>query len=154
MAREDLPAGVKLRADRLGNAEDHAAGQRPPQAAEPADDHRLEGVEQPCRPDGGREVGADRHEGAGERHHRERQCHGEREDMAVVDAHQRRRLMVVRGRAEGHAEPGAEEQKLQARDYPERREEDDEREPTDGNLIADGDARRLQRAGLEPLCVG
>ena len=74
--------------------------------------------------------------------------------MAVVDAHQRRRLMVVRGRAEGHAEPGAEEQKLQARDHPECREEDDKREPADGNLIADGDARSLQRAGLEPLCVG
>ena len=36
MARENLSAGVELRADGLGHAEDDAARQRPPKAAEPA----------------------------------------------------------------------------------------------------------------------
>ena len=37
------------RAERLGDAENHAAQERAPKAAEPADDHRLEREDQPSR---------------------------------------------------------------------------------------------------------
>ncbi len=53
-------------ADRLRDAEDDAAGERAPEAAEPADDHRLEGVDQPGRPDGRIEIGADAEEEGGD----------------------------------------------------------------------------------------
>src|SRR5439155_27371939 len=51
VAGEQLPARIDLRADRLRHAEDDAAGQRAPHAAEPADDDRLEAEDQPRRPD-------------------------------------------------------------------------------------------------------
>ena len=62
MAGEDLPFRIDRGADRLRDADDDAAGERAPQAAEPADDHRLEGVDQPRRADGRIEVGADAEE--------------------------------------------------------------------------------------------
>ena len=46
---EDLPAGIKMRADRLRHAEDQSARERAPQAAEPADDYGLETEDQPRR---------------------------------------------------------------------------------------------------------
>ena len=42
MAGEYLPLGIDVRADGLCQPDDDAAGQRPPQAAETADDDRLE----------------------------------------------------------------------------------------------------------------
>src|SRR5579883_450330 len=50
MAGENLPGGVELRADRLGDAERDAADQRAPKAAEAAEHHRFEGDEQTARP--------------------------------------------------------------------------------------------------------
>src|SRR5436189_6336540 len=55
---QDLPFRIDLGADGLGDADDDAAEQRAPQAAEPADDDGLEGIEQACGPDGGVEGGA------------------------------------------------------------------------------------------------
>ncbi len=49
MAGQDLPFRIDPPSDRLRQPEHDAARQRPPQAAEPADDHRLECVEQPRR---------------------------------------------------------------------------------------------------------
>ena len=45
-------------ADSLRHTDDDAAGERPPQAAEAANDDGLEGVEEPGRADAGVEVGA------------------------------------------------------------------------------------------------
>ena len=45
MPGQDLPFGIDLGADGLRDAEDDTAGQRPSKAAEPADNHRLEGIE-------------------------------------------------------------------------------------------------------------
>ena len=59
MAGKNLPVGIDRGADGLGDAEHDAAGQRAPEDAEPADDHRLEGEDQPRRADGGIEIGAD-----------------------------------------------------------------------------------------------
>ena len=58
MAGEDLPFRIDRGADGLRDADDDAAGQRAPEAAEAADDHGLEGIDQPRRPDGRIEIGA------------------------------------------------------------------------------------------------
>src|SRR5438445_521854 len=62
MAREYLPAGIDLRADGLRHAENDAAGQRAPHAAESADDDRLEAEDKPRGPDRRIEIGAHRDE--------------------------------------------------------------------------------------------
>src|SRR5258708_10759678 len=58
MPGEDLPFGIDVGADGLGDADDHSAGERPPETPEPADDHRLERIEQARRPAGGIEGSA------------------------------------------------------------------------------------------------
>ena len=73
--------------------------------------------------------------------------------MAVIHPHQGGGGAVVGSRAEGGTQAGAGEQYLQAGDHGERGEEDEEREPADRDPLADGDARRLQRADLEPAGV-
>src|SRR6516164_1198222 len=45
VTRQDLPFRIDARADGLGETENDAASQRPPEAAEAADDHGLEGIE-------------------------------------------------------------------------------------------------------------
>ena len=155
MAGEHLPARIDLRADRLRDAEDDAAGERAPQAAEPADDHRLEAEDQPRRADRRIEIGAHRQKHAGDRDHRERQRHGEREDVAVVEAHQLRHRRIVGGGAEGAAERGAVEHELQRRRSPRRRR----RTGCSGSTpietpSARRKARDLDRAGLQLAAVG
>src|SRR5689334_4940322 len=56
MAGEDLPFRIDPGADGLRDPEHDAAGERTPEAAEPADDHRLERIEQPGRADGRIEI--------------------------------------------------------------------------------------------------
>ena len=56
-----------LGADGLRDADHDAAGERAPQAAEAADDHRLERVDQPRRADGRIEIGADAEKERGDR---------------------------------------------------------------------------------------
>ena len=62
------------------SADDDAAGERAPEAAEAADDHGLEGVEEPGRTDAGIEVGAGAEKEAGDCADRERDAHGDRID--------------------------------------------------------------------------
>ena len=69
MAGEDLPFRIDRRADRLRHADDDAAGERAPERAEPADDDRLEGVDQPRRSDGRIEIGARAEIERGDGHH-------------------------------------------------------------------------------------
>ena len=89
------PEHGKATADRLGDAEDHAAGECAPGAAEAADDDGLEGVDEACGADGGVEVGADGHEDAGDGDHGERDGGRDGEEVAVVDAHDLGGLGVV-----------------------------------------------------------
>jgi hypothetical protein len=103
MAGEHLPARIDARADRLRDAEDRPAGQRAPQAAEPADDDRLEREDQPRRPDRRIEIGA---------HPRNTPAIATTASAtpiatakdACVDAHQLRAVGIVGGGAEGAAE--------------------------------------------------
>src|ERR1043166_3511877 len=64
---QEIPAGIELRADRLRDAEDDAARERAPHAAEPADDDGLETEDQTRRADRRIEVGAHREQHAGDR---------------------------------------------------------------------------------------
>ena len=83
-------------------------GKRAPQAAEAADDHRLERVEQPRRADGRIEIGAHAEIERGDRRSPPWRCPSRAQKMRlVVDAHQLRDFEIVGGRAEGAAERGA-----------------------------------------------
>ena len=59
MAGEERQADIDLAADRLGDAEEDAADERPPQAAEAADDDGLEAEDQQDRAGEGIEIDAD-----------------------------------------------------------------------------------------------
>src|ERR1051325_8589891 len=63
---QEVPAGVELRADRLGGAENAPPRERPPHAAEPADDDGLETEDQTRRADRRIEVGAHREQHTGD----------------------------------------------------------------------------------------
>ena len=105
VAGEDLPGRRQRGAERLRDAQHHAANQRAPQAAEPADDHGLERQDQPDRPGRRIEIGADGKQHAGER----REDHGDRHAPARTDGdcrcpstrrcRHRRRRRETRGRA-------------------------------------------------------
>ncbi len=154
MSGEHLPAGIDLRADRLRHAENDAADQRAPHAAEAAHDHRLEAEDQARRPDRRIEIGPDRQQHAGDRHHRERERHREREDVTVVEADELRHVLVVGGGAERAPDRRAVEQPLQAGDHRDRERELDERQRPDREAGAELDAVDLDRAGLQPAAVG
>ncbi|MCY1391038.1 hypothetical protein D9M71_58660 [compost metagenome] len=153
MAGEDLPARVDACADGLGDTEDHPADQGAPEAAEAADDHRLETVEQARRADAGVEAGTHREEHPGDGHHRHRQGHGQAEDVAVVDAHQLRGGLVVRGGAEGAAQAGLVEQELQAADHRQGAAEYQQRHHAEAEATH-GDAGHFQVALGELPAVG
>jgi hypothetical protein len=121
MPGQDLPFGIDLGADGLGDADDDAAGQRAPQAAQAADDDGLEGVEQACGPDRRVEVGAHAEIERGDGDHTMAMAGGEREDVAVVDAHQLGDLRIIGGGAEGAAQLGAVEYEIERQDHADRR---------------------------------
>src|SRR6516225_8643197 len=112
MPGELLPAGIDVRADGLRHAEDDAARQRSPLAAEAADDDGFEAEDQARRSDRRIEIGAYGNENAGDRNDGERDCHGDSKDMAVVEPHQLRNGGVVRGGTKGAPQGGAIEQYL------------------------------------------
>ncbi len=85
---------------------------------------------------------------------RERERHRQREDVAIVEAHQLRHRLVVGGGAEGAAERRAVEQPLQAGDHRDRERELDERQHADREPAAELDAVDLDRAGLQLAAVG
>ena len=145
MAGQQLPARIDLRADRLRHAEDDAAGQRAPHIAEPADDDRLEAEDQPRRADRRIEIGAHRQEHAGDGDDGERQRHRHGEHVAGVEAHQLRHRLVVGGGAEGAAERGAIEQRLQAGDHRHRDGELDERQHADPDAVQHLEGLNLDR---------
>ena len=66
-------------------------------------------------PIGGIEIGADGEEHAGDRDDGERQRHGERENVAVVEAHELGDRWIVGGGAEGAADRRAIEQRSAGR---------------------------------------
>src|SRR5262245_52087502 len=117
MPGEHLPAGIDVGADALGDAEQDAAEKRAPQAAEAADDHGLEAENQPRRSDRWIKIGAHRDEHAGDRDDGERQRHAEREDVAVVEAHELRHRLVIGGGAERAPQRRAIEYELHAADH-------------------------------------
>ncbi len=151
---KQLPARIDLRADRLRHAEDDAAGKRAPHAAEPADDDGLEAEDQPRRSDRRIEIGAHGDEHAGDRNDRQRQRHGEREDVPVVEAHQLGDGLVIRGRPKGAAERSAIEQKLQRADHGHSDDELQQRKHADPDARCQRKARDFDRAGAQPPAVG
>lgn len=153
MPGQHLPAGIDLGAGRLDHAQDDAAGQRPPQAAEAADDHRLEPVDQPVRPDRRVEIAPHRQEHAGDGDHRERQRHRQPEDVAGVQAHQPRHRRVVRDGPEGAAERRAVEQQLQPADHHHGHGELRQRQDADAEPVGDPPRGHLDRPRLQPAAV-
>ena len=128
--------------------------ERAPQAAQPADDHGLEAEDQPRRSLRRIEIGAHRQEHAGDRHHRKRQRHGQRKDVAIVEPHELRHRGIVGGGAEGAAERGAVEHELQAADHRDRDGELQQRQHADIDAAEQADCRHLDRAGLQFDAVG
>ncbi len=126
----------------------------PHRLPKPADDDGLEGVEQACRPDGRVEIGAhaEIERGDGDHHHGD--GGGEREDVAVVDAHQLGDLRIVGGGAEGAAELGAVEHEVERQDHADRRGERQELHGAEGDAAAERNRGGLDGAGLEALAVG
>ena len=151
---QDLPFGIDRRSHRLGHADDDAARQRAPEAAEPADDDRLEGVEQAGGADGGVEVGTHPEIERGHPDHHHRHRHGQREHPAVVDAHQLRDLGIVRGGAEGPAQLGAIEQELQSEDDADGRCQREQLHCAHRHAAAQRQRGRLDGACAETLAVG
>src|ERR1700722_17710123 len=150
---EDLPGRRQRGTDRLRDAQDHAADQRAPHAAEAADDHRFKRQNQPDWTGRRIEVRSDRKQHAGDRgeDHRDAQRNGV--ELAVVDAHQLGGVGIVGDGAKSAPEAGAVEQKLQAAEREQRDAENQERIDADRDA-AELQARSLDRALLEPLGVG
>ena len=78
----------------------------------------------------------------------------QRVQVAVVDAHQLGGVGIVGGGAEGAAEAGAIEQKLQAADRQHRHREHQQRIDPDRDAARKLQARGLDRALLQPVGVG
>ena len=73
--------------------------------------------------------------------------------MPVVETHQLRNRGIVRSRPKRATEGRAIEQHLQAADHSKGGEELQERQNSDPNGFAQGEARHLDRAGVEPAAV-
>ncbi len=127
---------------------------RAPHAAQPADDHGLEGQNQPDRAGRGIENGADAEQHAGDRGEDHRDAERQRVELAIVDAHQLGGVGVVGDCAEGAADAGAVKQKLQAGDGEDRDRKNQERINADVDAAGQVQARGLDRAFLEPMVVG
>ena len=79
--------------------------------------------------------------------------HRQREDMAVLDAHQLRDRRIVGGRPKGAAELGAIEQKLQPADDRHGDDELNHRQHADCEVGRELPARHLDRPGIKPAAV-
>ncbi len=153
MPGEDLPFGIDVGADGLSDADDHPTGERPPETPEPADDHRLEGIEQARRPDGRieRRAHAEVERSNRDDHHGDRHGHGE--NASRFDAHELRDVGIVRGRPEGTAKRRRVEQGIEQQDDRDCRDEGDKRHHADRKHAAERDRGGLDGAGREPLAV-
>ena len=154
MTRPDSPARIDAEPDVLRDAEEHSSRERSVERAQPADDHRLECVEQQRRPVGRGERRAHAVEGPGDRDERERDARRDGVDAAMIEAHQLRRLEIVAHRAEGPAERGAVEKKLQRHRQPYRHDEDQCGQHPDRHPTADLHARRAEPARLDGPGIG
>src|SRR5207248_4859429 len=132
MAGEHATAGIDPGANRLRDAEDDAADERPPERTDAADDDRLESEDQARRAGTWIEGRRASQRQAGERDRREGDSGGDAEHMAGVDAGDRRGLLVVGRRSDRSAHRGAREKELQADENDDRRHEDQEGHVTDG----------------------
>ncbi|GCC48230.1 hypothetical protein chiPu_0032353, partial [Chiloscyllium punctatum] len=153
MAGQDLPFRIDPAPDRLSQPEHDTARQRAPQAAEAADDHGLERIEQPRRPDRRIETGTDAEHDSGDHRDREREPDRNRIDVALVDAHQLRDRGIVGGGAEGTAEPGAIEDQLKQRDGGDRRHQRRQRREADAETRGQRHRRGFEGAGLQAAAV-
>ena len=97
--------GIERGADRLRDAKHHAADQRAPHTAQPADDDGLEGEDQPDRSRRRIENCADAEQDAGDRGEDHRDAERQRIELAIVDAHQLGGVGIVGDGAKGAAEP-------------------------------------------------
>jgi hypothetical protein len=151
---QDLPFGVDGRAGCLRNADDDAAGQRAPQAAEPADDDGLEGEYEPCRTDRGIEIGAHPKEQSRQRGDGERDAHGDGEEAAVVDAHELGDVGIVGHGAEGAADRCTVEELVQPDDDGDGGCERQHRQHAHGDAAAQRHGGRLPSAGRQAARIG
>ena len=142
MPCQDLPFGVELGADRLGDPDEDAARQRAPQTAEAADDDGLERVEQARGAYGGVEGGT--HAEMESRHgdHDHGDGSDQREDGAVVDAHQLGHLWIIGSGAEGAADLGSMNQVVEYHDHCDRGGQGQELCGADGDTAAERDRSR------------
>ena len=145
---EVAPADRDLGSDRLRDPEHDAAGERAPERAESADDHRLERRRSaaPGRCDRV-EARPDAEEDAGDRGRRERHRHRDARRACgcrcPTSCAVRWSSEVARSDA---AEPRVADQELEADEEDDGDEERDQREPADRDLARDPDALRLDRA--------
>ena len=115
-------------AELLRDAEHDPAGERPPEAADPADDHRLKGREQPRWSQIGIETARDPEHDPRDGDHHHGHPHGQGKDVAAVDPHQLCDLRVIGHRPEIATQRGAEEQVLQPADHGQRGPDRDQRQ--------------------------
>ena len=126
---------------------------RAPERAQPADDHRFEGIDQARRADGRIEIGAgpEIERGDGDDDHGDTGRH--REDAVRPDAHQPGRHRIVGGGAKGAAEGGAVEELVEPDDDGDGREEGQQRHDADGDR-AEADRSRFHAADRNAPAVG
>src|SRR4029078_9460692 len=95
MPRDPLQTWFTPRPNLWRDSQNDASGQCPPHAAKPADDHRLEGENQPRRSDGRIEIGAYYQKYAGDGDYCQGQRHRHREDVTRVESHQLGYRLIV-----------------------------------------------------------
>jgi len=148
MASEQLPAGIDLGADGLGNTENDAAQRlpRPPMitASKPK-------ISRPPPMEGSKLVRIPRRMPATAVTASDSAI--ETEDVASVQAHQLGDVLIVGNSAKGAAERCSIKGPLQGRDDQDGDEEGQKRQHADGKT-AKADARGLQSAGVHFLRIG
>src|ERR1700730_2989774 len=151
---KNLPLRIDPRADRLRDADNDAARECAPQASQPADDHGLEGGEQPGGTHRWIEISADAQRNRGDDRYRERNAHRDRIDPPLIDSHQLSDLGIVGGGAERPPYRGSVEQELQQRDRDHGGDQRGQRRKADRQSRCKRYRRGFERAGLKPPAVG
>ena len=153
MPGKDLPFRIDLGADGLGKAEDHAARQCSPQAAEAADDHRLECEDQPGRTDQRIKGGAGAEIEPGDRDNGHGEAHGEGKDARIVDAHQLGDDRVVGGGAKGSPGFRLIEKPVERGDDDDGGDEGQQRHRADRQTVAQANRNLFKTTCLQPLRI-
>src|SRR5271165_2443650 len=153
VTNEKLPLGIDSRARRLRDAENYAARQRSPEAAEAADNDGLEGEDQSAWTDRRIEIGPKTHEKGGDGANDHRDAHRNREHLAVVDAHQLRGDRIVRNRAKSPAQRRSIKYLVHRDDDADGGEKRQERQHADCQAANDGDRQSLDAARRQASTV-